>query len=74
APRSKLQSQCIKYLGPKERQEYEVVVESGKLVYKKNGAFVQTLDDSKWIFVLSTTKALYFGQKKKGSFQHSSFL
>lgn len=73
-PRSKLQSQCIKYLGPKERQEYEVVVESGKLVYKKNGAFVQTLDDSKWIFVLSTTKALYVGQKKKGSFQHSSFL
>ncbi|PUZ64359.1 hypothetical protein GQ55_3G137600 [Panicum hallii var. hallii] len=73
-PRSKLQSQCIKYLGPKERQEYEVVVESGKLVYKKNGAFVQTLGDSKWIFVLSTTKALYVGQKKKGSFQHSSFL
>ncbi|CAN6326942.1 unnamed protein product [Urochloa humidicola] len=73
-PRSKLQSQCIKYLGPKERQEYEVVVESGKLVYKKNGAFVQTLDDSKWIFVLSTTKALYVGQKKKGSFQHSTFL
>ncbi|CAL4895327.1 unnamed protein product [Urochloa decumbens] len=73
-PRSKLQSQCIKYLGPKERQEYEVVAESGKLVYKKNGAFVQTLDDSKWIFVLSTTKALYVGQKKKGSFQHSSFL
>ncbi|XP_066363349.1 IQ domain-containing protein IQM1-like isoform X2 [Miscanthus floridulus] len=73
-PRSKLQSQCIKYLGPKERQEYEVVVERGKLVYKKNGALVHTLDDSKWIFVLSTTKALYVGQKKKGSFQHSSFL
>jgi hypothetical protein len=46
----------------KERQEYEVVVERGKLVYKKNGALVQTLDDSKWIFVLSTTKALYVGQ------------
>jgi 5-deoxy-D-glucuronate isomerase len=46
----------------KERHEYEVVVESGKLVYKKNGAFVQTLGDSKWIFVLSTTKALYVGQ------------
>ncbi|WVZ96899.1 hypothetical protein U9M48_042479 [Paspalum notatum var. saurae] len=73
-PRSKLQSQCIKYLGPKERQEYEVVVESGKLVYKKTGALVQTLDDSKWIFVLSTTKTFYIGQKKKGSFQHSSFL
>ncbi|KAL6864913.1 hypothetical protein ACP4OV_016064 [Aristida adscensionis] len=73
-PRSKLQSQCIKYLGPKERQEYEVVVQSGKLVYKKNGHLVNTQDDSKWIFVLSTTKALYVGQKKKGSFQHSSFL
>ncbi|TVU06746.1 hypothetical protein EJB05_47558, partial [Eragrostis curvula] len=73
-PRSKLQSQCIKYLGPKERQEYEVVVEGGKLVYKKNGLLLHTLDDSKWIFVLSTTKALYVGQKKKGSFQHSSFL
>ncbi|XP_062179228.1 IQ domain-containing protein IQM1-like [Phragmites australis] len=73
-PRNKLQSQCIKYLGPKERQEYEVVMESGKLVYKKDGVIVHTSDDSKWIFVLSTTKALYVGQKKKGSFQHSSFL
>jgi len=44
-----------------ERQEYKVV-ESGKRVYKKNGAFVQTSDDYKWIFVLSTTKALYVGQ------------
>ncbi|EEE62649.1 hypothetical protein OsJ_17452 [Oryza sativa Japonica Group] len=73
-PRNKLQSQCVKYLGPKERQEYEVVVESGRLVYKQSGVFVHTSDDSKWIFVLSTTKALYVGQKKKGSFQHSSFL
>ncbi|KAK3140517.1 hypothetical protein QOZ80_5AG0402060 [Eleusine coracana subsp. coracana] len=73
-PRSKLQSQCIKYLGPKERQEYEVIVEGGKLIYKKNGLLLHTSDDSKWIFVLSTTKALYVGQKKKGSFQHSSFL
>ncbi|XP_015692900.2 IQ domain-containing protein IQM4-like isoform X2 [Oryza brachyantha] len=73
-PRTKLQSQCIKYLGPKERQEYEVVVESGRLVYRQSRGVVHTSDDSKWIFVLSTTKALYVGQKKKGSFQHSSFL
>ncbi|KAG8067419.1 hypothetical protein GUJ93_ZPchr0005g14868 [Zizania palustris] len=73
-PRSKLQSQCIKYLGPTERQEYEVVVESGRLVYRQTGALVHTWDDSKWIFVLSTTKALYVGKKAKGSFQHSSFL
>jgi len=44
----------------KERQEYEVVVESGELVYKKNGAFVQILNDSKWIVVLSTTKSTLY--------------
>ncbi|XP_051181481.1 IQ domain-containing protein IQM1 [Lolium perenne] len=73
-PRSKLQNQCIKYLGPQERQQYEVVVKSGKLVVKQTGVLVHSSDDSKWIFVLSTTKAFYVGQKKKGSFQHSSFL
>ncbi|KAM0886320.1 hypothetical protein ACQ4PT_029789 [Festuca glaucescens] len=73
-PRSKLQSQCIKYLGPQERQQYEVVVESGKLVFKQTRVLVHSSDDSKWIFVLSTTKAFYVGQKKKGLFQHSSFL
>ncbi|XP_065042407.1 IQ domain-containing protein IQM1 isoform X2 [Musa acuminata AAA Group] len=73
-PRTKLQQECIKYLGPKERQAYEVVVEDGKLLYKQNGKFVDTTEGSKWIFVLSTTKALYVGQKEKGSFQHSSFL
>ncbi|KAM0875129.1 hypothetical protein ACQ4PT_036991 [Festuca glaucescens] len=73
-PRSKLQNQCIKYLGPQERQQYEVVVESGKLVFKQTGVLVHSSDDFKWIFVLSTTKAFYVGQKNKGSFQHSSFL
>ncbi|KAL6985545.1 hypothetical protein U1Q18_018921 [Sarracenia purpurea var. burkii] len=57
-----------------EREAYEVIVESGKLVYKQNGMFLNTDEDSKWIFVLSTTRALYVGQKKKGAFQHSSFL
>ncbi|GAB4853771.1 hypothetical protein Ancab_017964 [Ancistrocladus abbreviatus] len=73
-PRTKLQRQCIKYLGPKEREAYEVIVENGKLVYRKNGELVETTEDSKWIFVLSTSRALYVGQKKKGEFQHSSFL
>ncbi|KAM0895874.1 hypothetical protein ACQ4PT_023536 [Festuca glaucescens] len=73
-PRSKLQNQCIKYLGPQERQQYEVVVESGKLVFKQTGVLVHSSDDFKWIFVLSTTKAFYVGQKNKGSVQHSSFL
>lgn len=73
-PRQKLQKQCIKYLGPVEREAYEVIVEDGRLVYRKSKKLVETAEDSKWIFVLSTSRALYVGQKKKGEFQHSSFL
>ncbi|XP_073150290.1 IQ domain-containing protein IQM1-like [Henckelia pumila] len=73
-PRTNLQRQCIKYLGPNEREAYEVVVENGKLVYRRSGILVDTTEGSKWIFVLSTTRSLYVGQKKKGLFQHSSFL
>lgn len=75
-PRSKLQQQCIKYLGPMERLAYEVVVEDGKFFYKQTGELLNTGEDAhaKWIFVLSTSKTLYVGKKTKGSFQHSSFL
>lgn len=75
--RSKLLSQCIKYLGPKEREDYEVILEDGKFLYKKSRQILDTScgpRDAKWIFVLSTSKSLYVGQKKKGKFQHSSFL
>lgn len=58
----------------KERETYEVIVENGKLVYKQSGIFVNTVEGSKWIFVLSTSRSLYVGKKKKGVFQHSSFL
>ncbi|TYI68562.1 hypothetical protein E1A91_D08G096900v1 [Gossypium mustelinum] len=76
-PRSKLQQQCIKYLGPMERMPYEVIVVDGKFMYKQTGKLLHTTeetDDTKWIFVLSTSKVLYVGVKKKGTFQHSSFL
>ncbi|KAM2568365.1 hypothetical protein TB2_008609 [Malus domestica] len=75
-PRSKLQAQCIKYLGPTEREAYEVVVQDGKFMYKQSENFLDTSEpkDTKWIFVLSTSKTLYVGQKSKGTFQHSSFL
>lgn len=76
-PRSKLQQQCIKYLGPMERKAYEVVLEDGKFFYKQTQELLHTAgenSDAKWIFVLSTSKNLYVGQKKKGTFQHSSFL
>ncbi|WOL17567.1 IQ domain-containing protein IQM1-like [Canna indica] len=75
--RSKLQQQCIKYLGPKERDAYEVIIEDGKFIYKQGKQILDTSDgpkDAKWIFVLSTSRKLYVGQKKKGTFQHSSFL
>ncbi|KAK2647368.1 hypothetical protein Ddye_014857 [Dipteronia dyeriana] len=75
--RSKLLQQCIKYLGPTERMVYEVAVEDGKFIYKQSGKLVDTTGgppDAKWIFVLSTSKTLYVGQKNKGTFQHSSFL
>ncbi|CAL0322084.1 unnamed protein product [Lupinus luteus] len=73
-PRRILQNQCIKYLGPKEREAYEVIVERGSLVYKHSKELVHTTEGSKWIFVLSASRILYVAQKKKGQFQHSSFL
>lgn len=76
-PRSKLQQQCIKYLGPIERKAYEVIVENGKFLYKQTRTLIDTVSgpkDTKWIFVLSTSKKLYIGKKSKGTFQHSSFL
>ncbi|XP_019443508.1 PREDICTED: IQ domain-containing protein IQM1-like [Lupinus angustifolius] len=73
-PRSNLQGQCIKYLGPKEREAYEVILEGGRLLYRKSNDLVHTAEGSKWIFVLSSSRILYVGEKKKGHFQHSSFL
>ncbi|KAF9592886.1 hypothetical protein IFM89_018466 [Coptis chinensis] len=71
-PRSRLIEQCIKYLDPIERKAYEVTVEDGKF-YKQGGEPLDTMD-AKWMFVLSTSKTLYVGRKRKGIFQHSSFL
>ncbi len=58
----------------KEREAYEVIIKSEKLVYRQSGMLVDTDDGTKWIFVLSTTRNLYIGKKMKGRFQHSSFL
>lgn len=60
-----------------ERKAYEVVVENGKFLYRYSAKLLHTTGgprDAKWIFVLSTSKTLYVGLKKKGTFQHSSFL
>jgi len=39
-------------------------VEDGKLVYRQSEIPVNTVEGSKWIFVLSTSRALYVGQVK----------
>ncbi|XP_070051205.1 IQ domain-containing protein IQM3-like isoform X2 [Nicotiana tomentosiformis] len=75
--RSKLQKQSIKYLGPQEREHYEYIVAEGRIVHAKTGNLLDTtkgLPRAKWIFVMSTSKRLYAGEKKKGMFHHSSFL
>lgn len=76
-PRSKLRQQCIKYLGPQEREHYEYIVVEGKIIHKLSGDLLHTSNVServKWIFVMSTCKKLYVGEKKKEKFHHSSFL
>ena len=49
-------------------------VKNGSLIYTQSQKAVHTEEGSKWIFVLSTSRNLYIGEKKKGQFQHSSFL
>ncbi|URE47255.1 hypothetical protein MUK42_14650 [Musa troglodytarum] len=76
-PRSLLRKQCVKYLGPQEREQYEYVPLDGKIVHKLSGVLLDTTSgtkETKWIFVMSTSRRLYAGQKKKGIFHHSSFL
>ncbi|KAK9734222.1 hypothetical protein RND81_04G123900 [Saponaria officinalis] len=76
-PRSKLRKQLIKYLGPQEREDYEYIVVEGKITHKLTGELLsasKTSEGTKWIFVMSTCKKLYIGEKQKGKFHHSSFL
>ncbi|XP_050123758.1 IQ domain-containing protein IQM5-like, partial [Malus sylvestris] len=73
-PRDLLRRECIVYLGSKEREAFEVIVENGKLVHKQTGMLVSTDEGSKWIFVVSPSRSIYVGKKKEGIFNHSSFL
>ncbi|XP_062201722.1 IQ domain-containing protein IQM3-like isoform X2 [Phragmites australis] len=76
-PRTLLKKQCIKYLGPQERELYEYIINEGKIIHKQSGEPLDTSHDPKgagWIFVMSTAKRIYAGKKEKGVFQHSSFL
>jgi len=72
-----LKKQCIRYLGPQEREHYEYIINDGKIFHKQSGEPLDTSrgpKGTKWIFVMSTAKRLYAGKKERGVFQHSSFL
>ncbi|GAB2272207.1 IQ domain-containing protein iqm3 [Dionaea muscipula] len=79
-PRSMLRQQCITYLGPLEREHYEYLIVEGRIEHKLTKCLLDTEirggggEEAKWIFVMSTSQKLYIGVKKKGNFQHSSFL
>ncbi|KAK7349261.1 hypothetical protein VNO77_06489 [Canavalia gladiata] len=62
------------WLEAKEREAYEVIVKEGRLIDKKSQKLVHSVEGSEWIFVLSSSRILYVGEKKKGQFQHSSFV
>ncbi|THU57369.1 hypothetical protein C4D60_Mb03t02790 [Musa balbisiana] len=68
-----LDGKCLQ----QERGHYEYVLMDGKVVHRHSGVLLDTTSatkGAKWIFVMSTTKVLYAGRKKKGIFHHSSFL
>ncbi|KAL0905460.1 hypothetical protein M5K25_023882 [Dendrobium thyrsiflorum] len=76
-PRSLLRQQCIKYMGPLERLQYQYIPVDGKIVHQRTGEPLDTTkgpEGAKWIFVMCTSRKLYAGMKKKGMFHHSSFL
>lgn len=78
-PRSKLKDHCVKYLCPKGRERYEYIIVDGKIINKLSGDLLHTnISEDGWdagmLFVISTCKKLYVGEKKRGKFHHSSFL
>ena len=61
----------------KERRVFEVIFEDGRLLYKMSKRLVDTkmsLEDTKWIFVLSTTGTLYVGQVSYSPLTHCVIL
>lgn len=85
-PRRVLESRRVKYMTPRERSYFEVVVSNGRLQWANTGKPCYTrrsrlqktfgkriIRSGTWIFVLSRNNRLYVGQKIKGRLHHSSF-
>ncbi|CAB4321063.1 unnamed protein product [Prunus armeniaca] len=54
--------------------QYWLEARTESLFTRQSGMLVDTVKGSKWMFVLSTPRALCVGQKRKGAFHDSSFL
>lgn len=55
---------CLSWCNQQEREDYEYLVEEGKIVHKLTGNLLdtRTTPKAKWIFVMSTTKRLHVGE------------
>eukprot|EP00899_Mesostigma_viride_P022699 jgi/Mesvir1/3613/Mv13027-RA.1 len=73
-PRETLEKQRIAYLTPAQRVDYLLEFKDGRAYFARSHNLLSTATGDKWIFVASPDGKLYCGKKKKGAFQHSSFL
>lgn len=81
--RSMLDRSRVQYCTMKERQQYEVVVRNGFLVWANRGGSPSTVDfepvhtvntQERWIFVIDLMGRCFLHTKEKGRFHHSSFV
>ncbi|GAY52691.1 hypothetical protein CUMW_143840 [Citrus unshiu] len=76
-PFNQVSNFLLPVLNKQGRERYQYIIVEGILVNKQTGTLLSTnhgSEGSKWIFVMSASKKLYAGEKRKGSFHHSSFL
>lgn len=75
--RDQLENSKVTYCDEGERNWYEVYSDDRKRirwVNRPGKPFVDTNDESRWIFVIDENKKMFINKKKKASFHHSSFV
>lgn len=73
--RERLEAAEVTYCNKKERQQYVVIVEDGKLYYaNQSQKLVNSVEGAKTMFVMAPDLTLYMSEKKPAKFHHSSFL
>lgn len=74
--RRRLDGQRVTYCDTASQRRLEAVIQqqSGRLVFRETGEYVNTNDGRRWIFVIDEAGRFYVHPKEKGRFHHSSFL